>query len=240
MIRIVLPTALVALAALASGPAAVASSAEIAGRATVIDGDTIELGSTRIRLFGIDAVEAAQTCTTNGRAWPCGQYATGKMKALTGTRAVICEARDTDAYGRTVALCRVDSVDIAAAMVEDGWATALPHFTTQYVALEGLAKAGHKGIWNSTFDLPAAYRAANAPAAPRVTRTATTARAAPARPARQEYASRACAIKGNHSRRGEWIYHLPGTKYYDVTRAEEFFCTEAQARAAGYRRARNN
>lgn len=231
---------LLLIAALASMPVALASPGGLAGRVTVIDGDTIELGSTRIRLYGIDAVEAGQSCTTDGRAWPCGQYATGRMKSLTATRPVLCEARDTDVYGRTVAQCRVDGIDIAAAMVEDGWATALPHFTTQYVALEGLAKAGHKGIWNSTFDLPATYRAANAPAAPPVTRPTAIARAAPSRPARPEYASRACAIKGNHSRRGEWIYHLPGTKYYDITRAEEFFCSEAQARAAGYRRARNN
>lgn len=46
-----------------------------------------------------------------------------------------------------------------------------------------------------------------------------------------------CRIKGNHSRRGDWIYHLPGMPYYDATRAEAYFCTEAQAQAAGYRRA---
>ena len=46
-----------------------------------------------------------------------------------------------------------------------------------------------------------------------------------------------CAIKGNRSRRGDWIYHLPGMPYYEATRAEEIFCTEAQAQAAGYRRA---
>jgi endonuclease YncB( thermonuclease family) len=240
MFRPLLVVALGALVALASGPAAIAGSNEIAGRATVIDGDTIELGSTRIRLFGIDAVEAAQTCTTDGRVWPCGQYATGRMKALTGTRAIVCEPRDNDDYGRTVALCRADGIDIAAAMVEDGWATALPHFTAQYVALESLAKAGQKGIWNSSFDLPSAYRAAIAPVPPRQAKSVTPPRATPTRPTRAEYASRACAIKGNHSRRGEWIYHLPGTKYYDVTRAEQFFCSEAQARAAGYRRARNN
>ena len=33
------------------------------------------------------------------------------------------------------------------------------------------------------------------------------------------------------------IYHLPGMPYYDETRAEAYFCTEAQAQAAGYRRA---
>jgi hypothetical protein len=44
-------------------------------------------------------------------------------------------------------------------------------------------------------------------------------------------------IKGNRNRRGQWIYHLPGMPYYNVTRAEEMFCTEADAQAAGYRRA---
>lgn len=233
---------LLLFAALATVSAASANSAELAGRATVIDGDTLELGSARIRLYGIDAVEAAQSCTTDGKSWPCGRYATGRLKALTATRPVLCEARDTDVYGRMVAQCRVDGVDIAAAMVEDGWATALPQFTTQYVALESLAKKGRRGIWNSAFDLPATYRAANAPAPVRTATApvARTVRPSSARPTRQEYASRRCDIKGNHSRRGEWIYHLPGTKYYGVTRAEEFFCSEAQARAAGYRRARNN
>lgn len=236
------PALLITLAALASVPVASASPSELAGRVTVIDGDTIELGSTRIRLYGIDAVEGEQSCTTDGRAWPCGQYATGRMKSLTATRPVLCEARDTDVYGRTVAQCRVDGVDIAAAMVEDGWATALSHFTTQYVVLETLAKERRKGIWNSAFDQPAQFRAANAPDRARAVPTtiASVARSTSVRPARKEYAARACAIKGNHSPRGEWIYHLPGTKYYDVTRAEAFFCSEAQARAAGYRRARNN
>lgn len=55
---------------------------------------------------------------------------------------------------------------------------------------------------------------------------------------RQTYSSPSgCVIKGNRSRRGEWIYHLPGMPYYDVTRPEEMFCSEREAQAAGYRRA---
>lgn len=50
-----------------------------------------------------------------------------------------------------------------------------------------------------------------------------------------------CSIKGNISTRGERIYHLPGQKYYDETRisashGERWFCTEEEARAAGWRR----
>ena len=53
--------------------------------------------------------------------------------------------------------------------------------------------------------------------------------------ARKACAPSTCAIKGNRSRRSEWIYHVPGMPYYGQTQAEEVFCTEAEARAAGYR-----
>lgn len=52
-----------------------------------------------------------------------------------------------------------------------------------------------------------------------------------------------CAIKGNISiTSGERIYHLPGQQYYDETiitpeKGERWFCTEAEAQAAGWRRA---
>jgi endonuclease YncB( thermonuclease family) len=39
-----------------------AALAEISGPAYTIDGDTIEVGEYRIRLFGIDAPESRQTC----------------------------------------------------------------------------------------------------------------------------------------------------------------------------------
>lgn len=42
-----------------------------------------------------------------------------------------------------------------------------------------------------------------------------------------------CTIKGNRSRRGEWIYHLPGMPYYHRTQSEEIFCSKT----AAYRKA---
>ena len=47
-----------------------------------------------------------------------------------------------------------------------------------------------------------------------------------------------CAIKGNRSRKGEWIYHMPGRPYYSQTRPEARFCIESDAQAAGYRKSR--
>ena len=54
-----------------------------------------------------------------------------------------------------------------------------------------------------------------------------------------------CRIKGNISyNSGERIYHMPGQEDYFRTRitwsdGERWFCTEAEARAAGWRKARN-
>jgi hypothetical protein len=52
-----------------------------------------------------------------------------------------------------------------------------------------------------------------------------------------------CRIKGNINLRGERIYHVPGRPYYDDTRVdilkgERWFCTEAEARSAGWRKSR--
>lgn len=60
-----------------------------------------------------------------------------------------------------------------------------------------------------------------------------------ARPANDNAAGR-CQIKGNISSRGERIYHVPGGAYYGRTKispakGERFFCSEAEAEAAGWR-----
>ena len=51
-----------------------------------------------------------------------------------------------------------------------------------------------------------------------------------------------CTIKGNLSENGD-IYHMPGDERYaetriDTSRGEQWFCTAAEAEAAGWRRAR--
>ena len=52
-----------------------------------------------------------------------------------------------------------------------------------------------------------------------------------------------CPIKGNISYNGgQRIYHVPGQHYYaetviDSSRGERWFCSEGEARAAGWRRA---
>ena len=57
-----------------------ANAETIAGRASVIDGDTLEIHGERIRILDIDAPESAQYCFKSSAdletgAWPCGRRA---------------------------------------------------------------------------------------------------------------------------------------------------------------------
>ena len=140
-----------------------------------------------------------------------------------------CTGHEVDQYGRLVGLCSAGGTELNRAMVSSGWATAFRRYSEDYVAEESRARSARAGLWDSDFQRPEDYRAEERgdPAPVDVVRLA----APPSR------SSSGCVIKGNKSRRGPWIYHLPGMPRYNETRAEEMFCSEAEAQAAGYRRA---
>ena len=87
------------------------------GPATVVDGDTLDVGGTRVRLHGVDAPESGQSCVDQGARWPCGRRATRALAGRLGGRTVVCEERDRDRYGRIVAVCRQGGRDINAWLV---------------------------------------------------------------------------------------------------------------------------
>jgi len=204
--------------------APLASAGEINGTVRVIDGDTFDISGTRIRLFGIDAPEQAQSCTSKeGQQWRCGAWVSAVVTQRFHDRRARCVALDTDRYGRTVARCYIDGRDVAKALVEDGLAFAYRRYSMDYDLDEKGAVIRGAGLHNSQFQAPAAFR-----------QSRTAASAAP---------SGNCAIKGNISSKGERIYHSPGQRDYARTRirtdkGERWFCSAAEARAAGWRPAR--
>jgi endonuclease YncB( thermonuclease family) len=145
--------------ALSATNAAISAPNEVVGRASVIDGDTIEIGGKRIRFFGIDAPEGAQQCRdAGGKAYRCGQRAALALDEMVQGKTVHCDQRDIDRYRRIVAVCTANGVDLNAALVEAGLAVAYRSFSRMYVANEESAKRGRRGLWAGTFEMPWDYR----------------------------------------------------------------------------------
>lgn len=197
-------------------------AAEVSGRARAVDGDTLEVAGQKVRLFGIDAPELDQLCDRGGKPWACGDAARKALAGIVGRQRLACEVRDIDRYGRNVATCLAGDDDVAALMVRQGMAIAYRRYSGRYVNAEAAARADGIGLWTSTYIQPEAYREQSRAADPQ--------------------SAGDCLIKGNIGRSGKRIYHLPGQADYAATRinegaGERWFCTEAEARAAGFRRA---
>ena len=105
---------------------------------------------------------------------------------------------------------------------------AYRRYSHAYVAEESGARAAKRGVWRGEVMPPWDWR--------RGKRLGGT-------PATTQQESGRCTIKGNISKSGTRIYHVPGGRYYEQTRintskGERWFCTEGEARAAGWRRSR--
>lgn len=147
---------LVAIAALAVVVALLQPpAAALAGRAEAVDGDTLRIGSTRVRLIGLDAIELDQNCTGRGDVdWACGQAARSFLaRALRGD-ITTCHHEGRDRYGRTLARCATAAGDLGDAIVRAGWAVA----DLEYGLALAEARLNGRGIWASRFDDPAVWR----------------------------------------------------------------------------------
>ena len=131
-----------------------------AGAVRVVDGDTLRIGSRRIRLYGIDAPEHAQSCDdAGGRRYRCGEAAAAALAGLIGGARPDCAERDRDRYGRSVAVCTVGGRDLNRAMVAAGWAVAYSRYARDYEPDEAAARRARRGVWQGRFERPDLYRA---------------------------------------------------------------------------------
>ncbi|NDR56002.1 thermonuclease family protein [Aliiruegeria sabulilitoris] len=209
------------LALLAASPV---GAQTLTGPAWVSDGDTIRIEAEAIRLHGIDAPESRQECEgRDGHAWACGEWAREVLSELVENKTVRCEGIERDRYGRLVAKCHVDGMDIGEEMVARGAAHAYRKYSLDYVDAEKRAFVAAIGLWQGEHLPPDAYRAQRADA-------------------EQPVPASGCAIKGNISKSGR-IYHVPGQHDYAATRIDEgkgerWFCSPQEAEAAGWRAAR--
>ena len=224
---------------------AAAQAADLTGLPRIVDGDTLAIEATKVRLEGIDAPETDQYCiNATGVRWACGIEARDKLVAHVAGREIACTSSGIDAYKRTLATCRLNGEDLNGWMVQEGWALAYVKYSSVYVGTEEDARTHQRGLWQGAFIAPWDWRHRN-------TKTVILgAYSVPInaqsmllpRSATEGAPSLDCIIKGNISRHGERIYHLPNQRFYARIRMDKgggkrWFCTPEEAEAAGWRRA---
>jgi endonuclease YncB( thermonuclease family) len=221
-----------------------AQAAEFSGVPGVVDGDTLTIGATKVRLEGIDAPETDQVClNAKGSHWACGIDARDQLASYIGGRVINCVPNGNDRYRRVLGTCSLGAENLNQWMVEQGWALAYVRYSLAYVRAEQAARANQRGLWQGAFIAPWDWRHRNKQTfilgAFKVPLDAQKLLLAPS--GTEGALSPECLIKGSISRNGERIYHMPDQKFYatiDMNRnsGRRWFCTPEEAEAAGWRR----
>jgi endonuclease YncB( thermonuclease family) len=157
-------TRLAILAGLLLSTPAMAAPPDITGVPRILDGDTVEIDGTKIRLLGIDAPEThpLQFCLDPaGETWDCGVTARDELVEHVGASPWTCHVSGLDRYKRTLAACEVNGEDIQQWLVRSGWAMSFVRYSHKYDADEKAARDAGNGIWAGTFIAPWDWRHRN-------------------------------------------------------------------------------
>lgn len=200
-----------------------ATTADLSGRATAISGDLLRVNGQLVRLAGIEPPAAKHPCLkANGRRWNCSAAARTALEKLVRGKAVACAPSNLDDEGRTLASCTINGDDIADAMVRGGHVFAVPGLFASYGSAEGSARDAKLGLWQGETVRPQQWRE-------QIWEEAK--RASP----------EGCPIKG-YTRASDRLYAMPWANGYDgakvrSVKGDRWFCSEEEARSAGFKSA---
>jgi micrococcal nuclease len=202
----------------------------------VVDGDTfVTREGGRVRLIGVNAPEIS-----GGAEYYGEEAAAYTRRMLTGqTVWMFRDVSETDRYGRLLRFVFVpgDALMFNERLVREGYASAATYppdvsLADRFREAEREARSEGAGLWGGGDDAAAATGKRSRPVDPP---EADGGAASGAGDAGLAASCPSPDIKGNINSRGERIYHVPGSRYYDRTVAEVWFCTEDEAEAAGFR-----
>lgn len=234
------------LTLLATGPS-------FAAHSTIRDGGTIDVGGITYRLGGVDAPAADQLCIDDhADSWACGAEAREQLTKLIGDRDVHCDDQGPDAIYKKwhVGICTVqgEAASLNQLLVRSGFAlNAASTGTDRFGADEAEAKKDRRGLWKGCFLSPHEFRAGQKDGA----LLGGACRSDKDREIRQALFPQdlsmpsGCGIKGKYALRARvtgnlGIYHLRACSSYPaLTRPDRWFCSEDDAKAAGFRKAYN-
>jgi len=230
-----------------------AASQSFAASPIARDGGTIEFTDAIYRLDGIDAPAFDQLCIDDhADSWTCGVDARDQLAGLIGGREVHCDDLGTDpaSKNRHIGVCTVEgeTLSLNQLVVRQGFALDFePSAQGRFREDQALAKDDRRGLWKGCFAAPQEFRAGKKDG----TLLGGSCRADKDREIREvlfpEHPAMppGCSIKGKFALRARvtgnvGIYHLQVCRSYPaLTKPDRWFCSEDDAKAAGFRKAYN-
>lgn len=133
------------------------SASEFSSYASVDDDGLLRVGNRKVQLYGIYIPPTGNHCRTNFSPPVCGSRASLALDfKIQGF--VHCEQKHVNRDRSVTAVCYVnrsgfsEGDDLAAYLIQQGWAMALPHAPFEYHALEKIARVQSAGVWGFTID----------------------------------------------------------------------------------------
>lgn len=203
-------------AVLHSGAGLISGATTIEGRAIVSSPTRLKVAGTNLQLYGIEAPEQAQACGSRG----CSAAAKSALQQIVQGKRVTCTLSGRTENGSASATCTAGGVDVAAQLVRGGNVFATAGLFAPYASQEREAKNERRGMWKANVDRPEDYRSKAFEEA-------------------KKGAPDGCPIKGLVN--GDSKTYLPpwSPDYAKAkvrsSRGERWFCSEDEARAAGWR-----
>jgi endonuclease YncB( thermonuclease family) len=190
---------------------------------SVVDADTLLVDGKIVQLFGIDAPELGQLCLHDGVTFHCGILAAFELHKLLDLQIEPPRCKPMDAVNPNgLFVCIAGHSDLAATLLHAGYVLAVPGANPDYTEAQESAKEANYGLWHSRFITPQAWRAGE-------------------RLPEELAAALPCPVKGVADNNGTGRYFVPTDESYealeiDPARGDRRFCTDEEARRAGWRR----
>ncbi|MGD8189943.1 thermonuclease family protein [Brevibacillus ginsengisoli] len=218
----------------------------------VIDGDTIKARfdnkTATIRFLLVDTPE---THHPRLGKQPFGEEASQFTKKLLDGQEIELEkdvSPGPDKYGRYLYYIYVNGKSVQEMLLEQGLARVAyiyaPNvkYVDKYRAIQSEAQKKGLGIWSiEDYARQDGYHPEVIDKANKSTHESNKSQQPKqSNPSQSAVPKAGCAnpqIKGNINKKGEKIYHLPDSPAYEKTKPEEWFCTEQEAKDAGFRKA---
>ena len=123
----------------------------------VIDGDSLEIGTHRIRLMGIDAPEYIQQCKDkNKKIYPCGLNSKQYLEQLINNQPITCQIHKQDQYNRDLCTCYSKGKNLNREMILSG--NAVVYLESPYQQEQVIARTQKRGLWQGRFMQPRLFR----------------------------------------------------------------------------------